>query len=204
MRNPNKIHTIDVTTRKKLNFKTPAVLNVIIRQIDPEGNVSIFYEIEAISQQLEAFKIESTRGYVDIYNIKVHNPKRQANPNVPLHYIKRIEDGTMDTFIDKLVRYFNRGRYLMSDRIWAVPDAITRHLSYRHVKRILTFEKNASKYIDEKHKAISTADPTEIPEALDCGDYILEAYGLPYNRSSYACVSFDEKAIKWIDSIRPY
>ncbi len=204
MKNPNKIHTVDIITSRKYNFKIPAVISVIINQEDQEGNVTPFYEIKTTPYQLQSFKTDVNRGYVDIYDVKVHNPKRQANPNVPLQFTKKIPEGTMDNFIDKLIRYFERGRYLMSDRLWGLPDAISRHLSYRHIKRILTFEKNATRYVNDKHIAIRKADPTEVPEALDCGDYVLEAYGLPHNRSSYACISFDERAIQWVDSMKPY
>lgn len=189
MINPNEIHSIEILRvlelKKQKKLKTK---KVIIYQSDPNHKPQPLYTIYPVKHLLS----DACQFHIDVHILN----------GIKAHFIRYIPEADMDKFITDLQLHFERGRYLFKDNLHKLPNTKTKNLSYKQIKRILTFEKNASKFLNEQPMAIQTANPKHIETFIDCGKYFLEVFNKTENtRPQYAYSTFDEKTNGWLLSI---
>lgn len=191
MHNPNKIHSVEMTLLHMENKKTPIPINVTIRQ-QMEGAPDEIKKIYKISP-LPGRSPELTNAF----EVEVFIPEHQLDKDTPMHYAVKIND--IERYIYRLKRRFNFGRYAISTRWKTLPNAYSKSLTYQQAKRLLNFERKASRFVHEKPEAVRQADPKLIKagEIIDCDKYIIESWMLSLERNHYTCTTFDSKIIEW-------
>lgn len=114
--------------------------------------------------------------------------------------------GNISYFADELNYMYQKGRILYgynkrtgSISFSPLDEFIGRVITYRQVKTILRFERNASKN-GVKHEAIEKVDPTLLPKFLDFGDYAIEVWKKPQKRM-YSYITDSETSKKWLDKL---
>ncbi|MGD2072381.1 MAG: hypothetical protein PVG65_02705 [Candidatus Thorarchaeota archaeon] len=141
--------------------------------------------------------------YIDIHELK--NPSKYYTIK-----LKHMTDEETIELVEKLQKMFERGRVLVkyikakNRKVFGVvPEAISKNLNYRQVKRILSLENKNSYCPIKNHEAIKNASPSLIGlygDSIDLGDYQLESW----NRrvlNKYSYITFNEVTSNWVDKI---
>jgi len=185
MINPNEIHSIVFNRTWEGKPRKVRTRRVSIYQTDVNNTIRLLYNIFPVKNS----EASACQFHVDVYILG----------NAKKHFIRHILEEDIDKFIDDLEGHFERGRYLVRDRLHLLPNAMGKTLSYKQIKRILTFEKNASKFPSEQPIAIRTANPKLITTHINCGKYFLEVFNKSnFTRPHYAYSTFDVKTNEWL------
>ena len=187
MHNPNKIHSVEMTTIQKEGLKTPLPIKAtIFQQLDgAPDKVKELYKIEPVEGRAESV--------TDAFQVQVFIPEHQRDKNVPMHFRTIIKD--LPEYVEKLKRRFTYGRYMLSSKWFTLPNAKSLRLKYGDLKRLLNYEKRASRFLSEKHEAVKLAKPNVLlPGAiLDLDRYVVETWMIGMDRNYYTCITFDDK-----------
>lgn len=188
MKNPNEIHSVDILRNWQKNPDKIKTKKVIIYQVSSTHQVSPLYTIYPIEHLIS----DASQFHVDV----------TISGTIKAHFIRHIPEPEMDKFIADLQLHFKRGRYLFKDSLHRLPNAMTKHLTYKQIKKILTWERNASRFLSEQHMAIQMSNPVFIKTYIDCGKYFLEVFNRnDSGRPQYAYSTFDVKTEKWLNQI---
>jgi hypothetical protein len=194
MINPNKFYSVEKVTVTMEGSSELVVTQVVIDQIEPNGNRSVLYQINRLSERGKHKEV----GYP--HEVKLHFPNKQADPNVPIRWIEPII--SIDTYIDKLRGYFSRGRVQNGKFLTTVDGMFYHGLTYKHVKNILRFENRASRVLSNKPDAIREIDPTKIKGFITCDNYILESWISGLDKHHYSALTSDPDMSAWIQSMK--
>jgi hypothetical protein len=170
------------------------ITKAIINQIDPDGNINMLYEINRLPEVQPPTIISHP------YEIKLYYPELQADPNKPIRWIKHLIN--INAYINKLRKYFDRGRIMNVKFLYPIKGIFSRTLTYNQTKAILRFENRASRRLVDKPEAIRSIDPTKINEFIKCDHYIIESWKHGLERHSYTTITHDPDMDAWIRTMQ--
>jgi len=189
MKNVEKIHSVEITTTQIEGSDRTDISKIIIHK--------------------------TGKGEMPLWLYVIDRDKWQDSINFPLYTVQVWENGKcfekiritlspniVQAFINDLKDYFNYGRVLTKKQnTWrSISTAFCIDMGYRDVKKILSFERRASRIPLNRPKPIRTADPIHIHNRLDCGDYIIESWGGLNVKKSYTCLTFNKDTTQWLKS----
>jgi len=187
MINPEKIHNVEVTTTQNEGTDQKLISKIIINKKLSNGGIVYLYIIN------------KDKDITDIS--KFYNVQRWEYGKCQETIKILMTSKAMLEFIDDLKLFFKYGRTMSKRKnTWTpVGGALYFDLSYRNVKKILGFERRASKLpLMKLPKAIRTMDPTNINTRVDCGDYVIEAWGGIGSKRHYTCLTFNKDTADWL------
>ncbi len=194
MLNPNKIHSVEKTVFKFEESGAEITTRAVINQEDQEGNISILYQIDKIMDE----KSDNTIGQPHM--ITLYYPPLQAKKNTPLNWKEKYI--TIDNYVNRIRKYFKRGRVLFSSHVHAIPDLKHRSLSYKQVKAILRFENRAARRLNDKPEAIRFIDPTKIKDVLNLDQYAIESWSRGFDKHSYTSITMNTDMDAWLSAMQ--
>jgi hypothetical protein len=186
MENTEKIHNVEVTTTENEGNNQKIVSKIVINKKLSHGGIVYLYIINIVLDDATNMSYIAQRWEYG-----------KCQETIKLF----LSSKSMQKLIDDLKIFFKYGRTMSKQKnTWSpVGGALYFDLSYRNVKKILGFERRASKLpLMKLPKAIRTMDPTNINTRVDCGDYVIEAWGGIGSKRHYTCLTFNKDTADWL------